>query len=122
ASGQILDGERIPDPDEGHRGPRCSKGNRNGAGTGVAEKRDEEDKQHEYVTAGDILPGAMFFSITHFSTSFLQSITFKQSFHKAERFCQRRSPRPARWLAAPDHRASLDQRDHAHGSGPIITN
>lgn len=42
ASGQILDGDHIPDPDEGHEGPLCSKGNRNRAGTGVVEKRDEE--------------------------------------------------------------------------------
>ncbi|GAA6084729.1 uncharacterized [Tachysurus ichikawai] len=42
ASGRILDGEHIPDPDEGHQGELRSKGNRNWAGTGVVEKRDEE--------------------------------------------------------------------------------
>lgn len=41
-SGQILDGDHIPDPDEGHERPLRSKGNRNRAGTGVVEKRDEE--------------------------------------------------------------------------------
>lgn len=40
-SGQILDREHIPDPDEGHEGPQCSKGNRKRAGTGVVEKREE---------------------------------------------------------------------------------
>lgn len=54
-------------------------------------------KQHVSVMADNLLPGAIFFSITSFSTSFLQSITFKESFQKADQFCQQRSLWPARY-------------------------